>query len=508
MKKIIWILVAFLGLSRAFAVNYQTVKDGPVHEAYVVQEFGTLLLEAVPTPPPSKITELVPEQIDSQSVWLPGYWAWSRKYGIYLWVSGLWRRSPPGKQWISGEWQNTSEGWVWLKGFWSSMRLEDFAYISSSPPDRIDEPIPTPPAPADSAFWVPGYWRFDNALQQFVWHSGQWDVLGANWVYFPPQYIWREKGYLFNPAYWDWPMDDRGLAFCSILINPNDIETIVYKPVDGIHPLYVMELFFPYWPNFYCLFRYHYFFHPDAWASWGAAPPWWNWPMWWCYPWQDLLGLWWWWSHPGYPNPFWINQTYAEMITPPPDFVVRLMERIPPPNYVTPNGVVGEKKLFYSLARITGKNLPILPADPKQIIQIQEVANPQASSTPLLRPTGKKSLETPPSKIFFGPRKERFLTPPRRVVLPPKPPITEETPITVPLISQGPLDETYPWSPALPEPLPEAPVQGYTPNYQYPELPMQTQHHGNFMTTPKPQKNPTGPKVHPTHRHYSTLPGQ
>src|ERR1700722_2066246 len=336
MKRFIWLFVAFVIASQASAVEFQEVKDGLLHEAYVVQEFGTLLIEAIPTQPPPRITELKPSADDPQSTWIPGYWGWSRNHGKYLWVSGVWRRPPPDHQWISGYWKNYPEGWIWIRGFWSKINLNNVVYITLAPPDPIDELVPLPPANADDYFWVPGHWQYEEKSSQYVWYSGRWEKIGPHWVFVPPQYIWRETGYVFNPGFWDWPLDDRGLSFSSISIDPKAIDVFVYEPVHALQQLMVMELLYPDWPNYYCLFHYHYYFHYEAWSAWGAVPPWWNWPTWWCLPWQDMWWVWWWWCHPGYPNPSWLNPSIANQIAPPPSFVVKMMEPIRPPVNVTP----------------------------------------------------------------------------------------------------------------------------------------------------------------------------
>ena len=36
--------------------------------------------------------------------WIPGYWAWDDERADFLWVSGIWRALPPGRQWVPGYW--------------------------------------------------------------------------------------------------------------------------------------------------------------------------------------------------------------------------------------------------------------------------------------------------------------------------------------------------------------------------------------------------------------------
>jgi hypothetical protein len=510
MKKLFYIVALFL-CTQLTAESFQVVKDGPIHEAFVQQEFGNLIQEAVPNEPPQKITELIPEQTDSQSIWIPGYWAWSKKHGIYLWISGIWRRPPPGRQWISGYWKNYPDGWVWVQGFWSKAYADSVYDLEFFPPDPIDELIPKPPEPATNYFWVPGYWEFDSKNYQFVWNSGRWELFSTHWIYFPAQYIWREKGYVFNPGFWDWPVKIRGLAFAAIDIEQDALDVIVYEPKESLEELQIMELYFPYWPSYSCLYRYHFYFYSDAWIAWGAIPPWWNWPTWWCYPWQDQWWLWWWWCKPGYPNPPWMTSELAQAITTPPKFVVHFMDHTQPPLFVTPYGVVGGKKIFKALSIISGKDLPILPSDPKQVLQIQDVANPEGKKVSSLEPSGKRDSKEIPAKPFFGPTPHSLKAAPRRVTVPKKPQLTAPGDLSynVPQDIFWLLQQPQPYGTYAPQPRPRyrAPVQGYDLNYTYPPHSLHSQHRDHLMTHPQPQVNPAGPKAHQVPGDHSTLPG-
>lgn len=52
------------------------------------------------------IEEVPPEQkpTGDNVDWIPGYWAWDDERTDFLWVSGIWRSLPPGRQWVSGYW--------------------------------------------------------------------------------------------------------------------------------------------------------------------------------------------------------------------------------------------------------------------------------------------------------------------------------------------------------------------------------------------------------------------
>lgn len=521
MMRVIILLVVLAGYANLCAESYQAVNDGPIHEAFVVQESGSLLFEAVPNAPPPRITELIPRQNDSEVIWIPGYWSWSRKYGVFLWVSGVWRKPPPGMQWIPGQWKNYPQGWVWISGFWSQALPEKMVYLSMPPPDPIDQRVPTPPASSENYFWVPGNWQFDSALQQYVWYAGRWDLIGIHWIYCPAHYVWREKGYVFIPGFWDWPLRERGVAFPAIYVEPESLETLAYEPNNALDSLFIMEHLFPYWPNYACLFHFHYFFYYDVWSAWGAAPPWWNWPTWTAFSRTDQWALWWWWTHPGYPNPTWIDASLVQVITPPPQFVVEMMGKINPPPFVTPNGVVGELSLYRALNKVTGLKQPILPSDPKQVVQIQELANPQKPGALDLDPKGNgQPLAQPPEKPFLGPLPESLRAAPRRVIMPLRPLLTNESSSKEEVIQFKPTQKntqkrgtsrpSNQHMQSIPQPPPslpyQPPYQGYSINYEYPQAQMQTQHQGRIMGNPQPQINPAGPNVHPVPGDHSTLP--
>lgn len=83
----------------------EVLTRGPVHEAFA----GMVTFDPEPgivTPkmPPAAIEELPPEQrpAGTNVAWIPGYWAWDDERADFLWVSGVWRELPPGRQWVPG----------------------------------------------------------------------------------------------------------------------------------------------------------------------------------------------------------------------------------------------------------------------------------------------------------------------------------------------------------------------------------------------------------------------
>lgn len=192
---------------------------GPVHEAFAEPT------SAQPTPgpvvtkqPPEPIEELPPDQKpEGDNVqWIPGYWAWDDETSDFVWVSGCWRDIPPNQQWMPGHWQAVEGGWVWVAGFWANNNLTEVQYLPSPPP-TLDQG-PSAPAPNANSIYNPGSWVFTNA--RYMWRPGQWIAYQPNWVWVPAHYIWTPSGYIFIDGYWDYPLDQRGLLFAPVQINP------------------------------------------------------------------------------------------------------------------------------------------------------------------------------------------------------------------------------------------------------------------------------------------------
>jgi len=419
--KTLVVLFFILFAIQAKAAIYQVIKDGPVHEAYVTQEFDTVFLEAITERPPDPITELEPMQNDPETIWIPGYWSWSQSHHAFLWVSGIWRRPPPGRHWVSGYWKKRGDDWVWFRGYWEDKEASRFAYIPQAPPDPIEENIGSPPTTVFDYFWVPGYWSYDFEKKHYEWLSGRWTFFHPHWMYVPPHYVWREEGYLFVSSFWDWPLDVRGLLFLPIYVTPALVDVVVYRPQEAIGALEVLRSLFPYWPSFQILFCYEYHFHHDAWTAWGVTPVWWDWPEWWTFTSTDAWRLWWWWSHPGYPNPGWVDTKLASTISPPSQDTIHFMQKISPPAFVTPNGVVGTHLLLSALEKFSGHQFPILPEDPKQRARIQGLALPYPPPSPYLVPQGSQEAE----RVLKRPSLPiPNIAPSRPLTLPPEPLLT------------------------------------------------------------------------------------
>ena len=84
----------------------EVLTRGPVHEAFagpIQAELGRKTLVVVKAPPRA-IEELPPEEkpAGENVQWISGYWAWDDDLKDFLWVSGIWRQTPPvPMQWAS-----------------------------------------------------------------------------------------------------------------------------------------------------------------------------------------------------------------------------------------------------------------------------------------------------------------------------------------------------------------------------------------------------------------------
>ncbi len=216
--------IGIVGLGQAFgeggdqAVMEEEVEvlaRGPVHEAFAATvPFDPEPGITVPTAPPDAIEELPPKQTPGGGnvAWIPGYWAWDDERNDFIWVSGIWRALPPGRQWVPGYWAKAPQGFQWTSGYWADSRVSETEYLPE-PPGTV-EVGPNIHAPSPGYSWIPGCWIWHRG--RYAWRPGYWVPVEPNWIWVPAYYVWTPRGHVFIDGYWDYPVALRGFLFAPV----------------------------------------------------------------------------------------------------------------------------------------------------------------------------------------------------------------------------------------------------------------------------------------------------
>lgn len=193
----------------------EVLTRGPVHEAFA----GTIIYKAtpglvVPKAPPAEVEEIPPDQRPEGAnvTWIPGYWAWDDEAGEFLWVSGIWRNLPPGRQWIPGYWWESGQDYQWISGYWADAAAEEVEYLDE-PPASL-EAGPNISAPTRSHSWIPGTWRWSES--RYIWQPGYWYLARPDWVWVPSYYTRAPLGYIYVDGYYDYDVPRRGMVFAPV----------------------------------------------------------------------------------------------------------------------------------------------------------------------------------------------------------------------------------------------------------------------------------------------------
>ena len=248
----------------------EVLTRGPVHEAFAETiSFDPQPGVVVEKPAPEAIEELPPEQKPEGSNvdWIPGYWAWDDERSDYLWVSGIWRSLPPGRQWVSGYWAKSDGGSQWTSGYWADAEASDVEYLPE-PPQSV-ESGPNVEAPSADHIWAPGCWVWHQS--RYAWRPGYWVTAQPNWVWIPAHYVWSPRGYVFIDGYHDYSVARRGVLFAPVYFSSNVYgrRGFSYSPRAVIHSsVFSNHLFLR--PNYG-----HYYFgdyYGSSYASIGFSP--------------------------------------------------------------------------------------------------------------------------------------------------------------------------------------------------------------------------------------------
>jgi hypothetical protein len=193
----------------------QVLTRGPVHEAFAgVVTFNPEPGVVVPKTPPEIIEEVPPDERPEGAnvTWIPGYWAWDDERNDFLWVSGVWRALPPGRQWVAGYWGKSGQGFQWTSGYWADAKASETTYLPS-PPATVEEG-PNIAAPSADYGWTPGCWVWYQS--RYAWRPGYWVAGRSDWDWSPSYYVWTPRGYVFVDGYWDYSIERRGVLFAPV----------------------------------------------------------------------------------------------------------------------------------------------------------------------------------------------------------------------------------------------------------------------------------------------------
>ncbi len=193
----------------------EVLTRGPVHEAFAeTVTFKPVTGALVSRAAPALVEELPPDQRpDGNNVtWIPGYWAWDDEGSEFLWVSGIWRNLPPGRQWMPGYWSETGAEFQWVSGYWADAAAEEVEYLAE-PPATI-EAGPNIRRPSVDHSWMPGSWIWYQT--NYRWRPGYWEMAQPDWVWVPSYYVWTPRGYIYVDGYYDYAVARRGMIFAPV----------------------------------------------------------------------------------------------------------------------------------------------------------------------------------------------------------------------------------------------------------------------------------------------------
>jgi hypothetical protein len=202
------------GVESGVDSNVEVLTRGPLHEAFATPTtFDPVELPIIKRRPPEAIEELPPNYrpAGESVIWIPGYWQFDNERDDFIWLSGVWRNVPPGRQWVPGYWTDVDGGFRWVPGAWveanTQMRYQP-------PPPRSQERGPSAERPSNHHFYAPGNWVYNDG--RYKWRPGYWAPCQNDWVWIPARYTPARHGYVYSDGYWDYPMNRRGQVFAPV----------------------------------------------------------------------------------------------------------------------------------------------------------------------------------------------------------------------------------------------------------------------------------------------------
>jgi hypothetical protein len=238
----------------------QVQTRGPVHEGFGKPvTFDAQPGLVVPREPPDPIEEVPPEQKpEGENVaWVPGYWSWDDDRKDFIWISGIWRVLPPGRQWVPGYWNKVDAGYQWVSGFWGRANQQKIEYLPT-PPETL-EIGPSSEPPSSDHIWAPGCWVWYET--RYVWRPGYWMAAQPGWIWQPAHYAWTPSGCVFVDSYWDYSVRRRGLLFAPVYVDP----VVYHRPAFVYTPQVVVDVDVV-TDHFFCRPRYNHYYFGDYYA--------------------------------------------------------------------------------------------------------------------------------------------------------------------------------------------------------------------------------------------------
>jgi hypothetical protein len=223
----------------------EVMARGPVHEAFAALTAEPAPTKPVPKKPPEPLKEMPPDQKpEGDAIWIGGYWAWDDDRQDFLWVSGIWRTLPPGKQWTAGYWREEQQQWQWVPGYWSAATAaatQEVTYLPAPPTTPQTAAPGAPPSP--DSFYVPGTWVWNGGT--YVWQAGYWGQVQPGYVWIPAHYRWTPGGYIFIPGYWDLAVARRGVLYAPVVVDYGVVGVgFVYTPVYAVSDTIMVDALF------------------------------------------------------------------------------------------------------------------------------------------------------------------------------------------------------------------------------------------------------------------------
>jgi len=223
------------------APQIEVLLSGPVHEAFL-QPFdgnvtpGQVIHQAPPLPLHEIAPRFMPEGNGIQ--WIPGYWSTlpdAKGINDFVWVSGTFRRVPPGRTWMSGGWVKVADGFRWTPGAWVPADFNLAKAQTVSVPPSLGNLAPVGTAPSALHTWVPPQQLFENG--KWVARDGFWTRGHSDWVWNPARLIPTATGTLRIDGFWDHRITERGQLFAPVRItNIADIGShAVFSPGVIVH---------------------------------------------------------------------------------------------------------------------------------------------------------------------------------------------------------------------------------------------------------------------------------